>query len=543
MKKHKTLKTGLILVCNLVAFSTVAQNTFPTNGNVGVGTTSPNAQIHLKEGAAVAAKVKIQNGNSVNGGLIVGLTTNNSGMIRLRENQSLKFYTNNTEHLRIASDGLIGIGTTTPTAKLHLNGGFRLVDGTQQAGYFLGTDANGNATWQALPSLNLWSEVGGNLFYDSGNVNIGAGASTSKLAVGGTVESTSGGFKFPDGTVQTSAYAASPLPGTFTNPYSHLYVNDFLKVGTNSLWLTTGAGSSNEIWTSNGALIINPVGASASGGGPSPTSAGENTLINPDAGNVGIGTLSPIAKLHLDLDLTTDQYGMEISYPIYPQGTTIINDELFKIAGGGSTNLLVKRNGVGINTNILPASVQLHVKDGFVLLDGGNAGLLFDKNSSSAYGNYGIDYEVFGNNSGLNFWRPSGSNGGAANHVMFISDEGEVGIGVNPATEMDLDYKLYVAEGILTEKVKVSLRNTSDWADYVFEEDYNLLSLEEVENYIDEHKHLPDVPSAEEVVASGINVAEMDALLLQKIEELTLYMIELKKENEALKSKVDALQD
>ena len=74
-----------------------------------------------------------------------------------------------------------------------------------------------------------------------------------------------------------------------------------------------------------------------------------------------------------------------------------------------------------------------------------------------------------------------------------------------------------------------------------FAKDYQLKSLEEVETYINENKHLPDVPSAEEVVKSGINVAEMDALLLQKIEELTLYMIELKKENAALTVKLNTL--
>ncbi len=96
-------------------------------------------------------------------------------------------------------------------------------------------------------------------------------------------------------------------------------------------------------------------------------------------------------------------------------------------------------------------------------------------------------------------------------------------------------YKLYVQDGILTEKLKVAVKNSGDWADYVFAKDYQLKPLEEVEAYINENKHLPDVPSAEEVVKSGIDVAQMDALLLQKIEELTLYVIQLKAELKALK--------
>ena len=89
------------------------------------------------------------------------------------------------------------------------------------------------------------------------------------------------------------------------------------------------------------------------------------------------------------------------------------------------------------------------------------------------------------------------------------------------------DYKLHVADGIRTERVKVDLQTA--WADYVFEADYNLKSLSEVEAYIKQNGHLPDVPSAEEVAANGIELGEMNVKLLEKIEELTLYVIELEK--------------
>ena len=70
------------------------------------------------------------------------------------------------------------------------------------------------------------------------------------------------------------------------------------------------------------------------------------------------------------------------------------------------------------------------------------------------------------------------------------------------------------------------------WKDEVFKDDYNLLSINEVEKYISENGHLPDIPSEAEVMENGINVGEMNALLLQKIEELTLYVIELEKKIE-----------
>ncbi len=103
-------------------------------------------------------------------------------------------------------------------------------------------------------------------------------------------------------------------------------------------------------------------------------------------------------------------------------------------------------------------------------------------------------------------------------------------------------YNLYVEQGILAERVKVAIKSTGDWADYVFEENYKLKPLTEVEKFIKKNKHLPNVPSANEMIKEGNDLAKTDALLLQKIEELTLYVIELKKENDLMKKEIQALQ-
>ncbi|MNF81810.1 hypothetical protein D3C84_641000 [compost metagenome] len=73
------------------------------------------------------------------------------------------------------------------------------------------------------------------------------------------------------------------------------------------------------------------------------------------------------------------------------------------------------------------------------------------------------------------------------------------------------------------------------WPDYVFKKEYNLPTLEEVEKHIAVKGHLENIPSEEEVLKNGINLGDMNAKLLQKIEELTLYMIEMKKENDEMK--------
>lgn len=104
------------------------------------------------------------------------------------------------------------------------------------------------------------------------------------------------------------------------------------------------------------------------------------------------------------------------------------------------------------------------------------------------------------------------------------------------------DYSLFVKNGIKAEKVKVDVASANGWADYVFNENYNLKSLEEVEKHINENGHLPNIPSAKEVVENGINVAEMDAKLLEKIEELTLYSIEQNKKNKEQSEKIEKLE-
>lgn len=87
--------------------------------------------------------------------------------------------------------------------------------------------------------------------------------------------------------------------------------------------------------------------------------------------------------------------------------------------------------------------------------------------------------------------------------------------------------------------INVEMNNA---ADYVFDENYNLKSLSEVENYVNEHKHLPGIPSAADMAENGMNVSTMSNLLLEKVEELTLHMIRLEKENAALKAEVKSLK-
>lgn len=125
-------------------------------------------------------------------------------------------------------------------------------------------------------------------------------------------------------------------------------------------------------------------------------------------------------------------------------------------------------------------------------------------------------------------------------YMSINSYEGRVRIGdVNDQVD---GYKLFVEQGILTEKVKVAIKNSDDWYDNVFKPTYTLRPINELEAYIKAHNHLPDIPSTEEVVKNGVDLGNMNALLLKKIEENTLYIIQLKKELDDAKAEINELK-
>ncbi|QLE02014.1 hypothetical protein HX109_10780 [Galbibacter sp. BG1] len=119
--------------------------------------------------------------------------------------------------------------------------------------------------------------------------------------------------------------------------------------------------------------------------------------------------------------------------------------------------------------------------------------------------------------------------------VMSIYNNRSVGIN----TSSTGSHKLAVGGSIGAREVKVEV---GTWSDFVFKDDYNLPTLDEVETHIKEKGHLQDIPSAEEVEKEGINLGEMNAKLLQKIEELTLYLIEEHKTNLKLLQRVEFLE-
>ena len=213
--------------------------------------------------------------------------------------------------------------------------------------------------------------------------------------------------------------------------------------------------------------------------------------------------------------------------------------------------------GIGTTTPVAQLDVYNASEGAAVLrIQGGPGGI---SNSPS-------QIEFWGNPRSSNSeWRPgiikavheNGYKGGLAFFTNGVGEEqkttqmevmrlinGKIGIGttLEGVNSSELEgFKLFVTEGIKAEKVRVQLA-AGRWADYVFKADYQLRSLQEVEAHIKQKGHLPDVPSAKEVGQKGINLGEMDATLLRKIEELTLYVIQIKKQSEQLKQQNEQLK-
>lgn len=192
-------------------------------------------------------------------------------------------------------------------------------------------------------------------------------------------------------------------------------------------------------------------------------------------------------------------------------GTTIGNQVYFKDGG----NSYIYSGNLGIGTATPEGTLELKKL---------NAGLVFDLNTNgltkivSKGWNSSVDFSTF---------KISGIQN---QNQLHLNTDGNVGIGTSIPKE-----KLSVNGKIRAHEIKVE---TSNWPDYVFEEDYRLRSLAELRDFIEQRKHLPEVPTAKEAEYEGIALGEMNKLLLKKVEELTLYLLEKDKELSEVKKQM-----
>ncbi|UOY06584.1 hypothetical protein L0P88_22005 [Muricauda sp. SCSIO 64092] len=253
---------------------------------------------------------------------------------------------------------------------------------------------------------------------------------------------------------------------------------------------------------------------------------------------VGIGTASPNANLHIP-NGNAIIGGVPSLNPTNLNGSLVVMSKDDNISTypfyvgqpSGADIFWVRGNGNGFFKGLLgigtaSPNADLHIPNGNAIIGGvpslnptnlnSSLVVMSKDDNSSTYPFY------VGQPSGADiFWVRGNGNG-------FF--KGQVGIG----TATTGSHKLAVEGSIGAREIKVE---ASGWSDFVFEKDYELRTLEEVEEHITEKGHLPEIPSEAEVTENGINLGEMNAKLLQKIEELTLYLIEQNKRMNQLEVK------
>ncbi|MBO9684096.1 MAG: hypothetical protein J7502_15760 [Flavisolibacter sp.] len=317
---------------------------------------------------------------------------------------------------------------------------------------------------------------------------------------------------------QTNSFPSSGNVGIgATNPDVHLQIVEYAEsrpggntAPTKSVLKFTRVGTPDYAWTESAEFRIGHGGPSAWGSKLDLFVNGASNQSNiPDQqvmtwqynGNVGIGTDNPRALLDVGK----------------PGGGGLLGSVLSRLPEG---------NSYGEGTFLGVRSWETKVA-GYGDSYGGKS--------------FSIEHSFYGKiNSAINFHRGDSEDGGWISfstyngaEKMRLDRNGNLGIGIiNPQNKLDVNGKVHAKE------VKVDM---TGWSDYVLKKDYKRLPLEEVEKHIEQKGTLPGIPTEAAVIKDGIELGEMNKKLLAKIEELTLYVIDLKKQLDAQDAKIKRL--
>jgi len=322
--------------------------------------------------------------------------------------------------------------------------------------------------------------------------------------------------------------------GFFWNNVTTLYQNTWLNSSGNLLFTVPTVASEtsdyridvryNWDWTSSNSgtfSILNSL--------PSATN------VFPPSGNTGIGTISPNRPIHVVGDARA-------TGNIRSGDTVAIDTGRRLLVADGTAGTPAFRfsaeNGVGM--------YRAGSNDLRLVTAGGNR-LRFTNSYVRSYvrhrfadGTAGSPGLNFASNTNTGIWRPAGRIIGFSTNGterIRINENGYLGIGTkSPTDELSINGDFQTREIIITQQ-------SSDWPDYVFDPDYMLKGLLELEAFIAENRHLPEIPAAREINEQGQNLGEIQRLLLKKIEELTLYMILMKNDQDGLLDKYSILFD
>ncbi len=442
--------------------------------------------------------------------------------------------------------GNVGIGTNTPDEKLEIIGNLQLS--------------------ASQPILKL-KATGSPFFSSQIDFNNSSGANLSRIiSISGILGLSTTGHSeqlmlLPDGNISMGSSASLSI-NSIGNPERTLRLND----ETPTIEFNAN-GVEKGILQSSGDDIIMAT-SSSNTAGELKFRIGINTRATIAAnGNMGIGTATT-EKLNVGGNLMLNSVDPTISFAeatVNKGFVQLDGDNLrlgtyssnnlgkFVVRTNGADRMTVDQNGnaaVGIDPENLGAKFAVLGKSRFIE-NGGDAlesqGRLIVKRGGEAIRIEGADPAInfFANNStqrGYLWMIANDMNLGTSISTgkMFLNSSqinmqtAQVTIGTSIATPST--YKLGVGGRIICEELKVKLQSAG-WPDYVFAKNYKLKPLEEVEKFIKINHHLPNIPAAQTIEKDGLEVGEMQRRMMEKIEELTLYMIDLKKEIEVLKAK------
>ena len=482
------------------------------------------------------------NAQSQNWWRVNGNTPSSSDFLGTTNNTSLIFKTNNISRFRIDANGDIAstnfIGTTNRLLFVNANGTI--------LPFTMGTNTQvlyGNGTWGSLPvAATTFTNNGADLVLPTNTkLGIGVNAPTEALDISGNLKIS--------GNIKSGNLAGNGMGLVYADSLGNLYKPIAPNPGNPPVGVNAPCVPSSLPWF-NGGNYVNSTGLNEA------------------------GTCNAI-----DFVLKSNNV---LSQWIKPSGSI----------------------GFGANfTSNTGDPLQFIFSNGLVRSTGNNAygGPMYLFNGpTSPNGDWGIEYTggTTATQAGLNFWKPYGSTN-ANNNVLFLHDNNRIGIGTdNPSTRLTIDAwnddgvkimsdqnknsitvydktnsktvfnvqsdgKTYIGiqkpknssvhanamlsvDGkILAKEIFVNI-HTSTWADYVFDSNYKLMPLKELEDFVIQNKHLPNVPSAKYLTETddfNLSIADMQKIQMEKIEELYLYVIEqqkqiekLEKENKELKA-------
>ena len=549
--KFRTLLFAAVILFNLFhPFRLHAQQwqygtgTAYINGvNVGIGTSAPETNLHVagNVGATYNSSFTLLSGANA----IVWKTGTEYGFrLGTATNMSAAGW---SEKMRITDAGYVGIGTQSPASVLDIVTGNG--DGTTNEANCLRLRNNGSLSNSQLLQMGVSSAAAGgnNIGYGYISSVYWGGNENSPLLLnpkGGPV-----GFGLTSGvswnaTVKDAVAIRASGPGTNGALMGKLVFAHFGPYTGNSSFI---AGVYDKPAFSSGTgLVFHTI----SGPDISGLDGVERMRISSD-GNVGIGVTNPLAPLHLaggrqplsgssvifDKGTSDNQfylsfYGNSLSQAFIGQPANVSNRLDLGTSNLNIVMSLLEKN-VGIGTTTPQAA--FHVNAGAQYQNGPS--VIFDKGTSDKQ-----FYLYFNGDNTV-----QGYVGQPANvaHRLDLGTDGNstamtilgTNIGIGTTTPQE---KLSVNGTVCATKVRVA--QTGCWADYVFNTGYRLRPLSEVEQYINQNHHLPEVPSAQEVEKNGLDVGDNQATLLKKVEELTLYMIEQNKKLESQQQQIDDLK-